>query len=143
MTYLEQYDELDGQPQAQVALVSKWLRTADWRPFFAELRAGRPILRTPAFSLVARCDDVRDVLSRPRDFSVRLYAPKMDPVVNGPFMLARDETPVNWREKGIMQAVPRPEGFPKVRGMARGIAADALDAPGPRRRRDDVRQTAQ
>jgi cytochrome P450 len=142
MTYLEQYDELDGQPQAQVGLVSKWLRTADWRPFFAELRAGRPILRTPAFTLVARCDDVRDVLSRPQDFSVRLYASKMDPVVNGPFMLARDETPVNWREKGIMQAVLRPEDLPKVRSMAGEYADEALDAAEPSGRIEAVGQLA-
>ncbi len=131
MTYLEQYDALDGQPQAQVGLVSRWLRTADWRPFFAELRADRPILRTPAFTLVARCDDVRDVLTRPQDFSVRLYARSMDPVVDGPFMLARDASPVNWREKGIMQAVLRPEDLPKVRAMAGEFADESLDAAEP------------
>jgi cytochrome P450 len=131
MSYLEQFDALDGQPQAQVGLVSKWLRTADWRPFFAELRADRPILRTAAFTLLSRYDDVRDVLSRPRDFSVRLNAPKMDPVVGGPFMLARDATPVNWREKGIMQAVLRPEDVPTVRSMAAEFADESLDAAEP------------
>jgi cytochrome P450 len=131
MTYLEQYDALDGRPQDQVALVARWLRTDDWRPFFAELRARRPILRTAAFTLVARYDDVMEVLSRPRDFSVRLNAPKMDPVVGGPFMLARDETPVNWREKGIMQAVLRPEDLPTVRALAAEHADESLDAAEP------------
>jgi cytochrome P450 len=140
MTYLEQYDELDGQPKAQVALVSTWLRTADARPFFAELRARRPVLRTAAFTLVARYDDVTDVLSRPLDFSVRLYAPRMDPVVGGAFMLARDETPVNWREKGIMQAVLRPEDLPSVRALAGEFAEEALDAAEPTGRIEAVRE---
>ena len=130
MTYLEQYDAAEGQPQAQVALVSRWLRT-EWRPFFAELRARRPVLRTPAFTLLSRFDDVTEALSREQDFSVRLYAPKMDAVVNGPFMLARDDTPINWREKGIMQAMLRPEDLPQVRALAGKLADEALDAAMP------------
>jgi len=137
MSYLEKYDDLDGQPAAQVALVSGWLRT-DARPFFAELRAHRPILVTPAFTVLSRFDDVTDVLSREQDFSVRLNAPKMDPVVGGPFMLARDNTPVNWREKGIMQAVLRLEDLPQVRAMAGEFADEALDAAAPEGRIEAV-----
>ena len=137
MTYLEQYDALEGQPQAQVALVSRWLRT-EWRPFFAELRAQRPILPTAAFTLVSRFDDVTEVLSREQDFSVRLYAPKMDPVVDGPFMLARDGAPANWREKGIMQAVLRPEDLPEVRALAGRFADESLDAAVPEGRIETV-----
>src|SRR5680860_214976 len=137
MSFLEKYDAQAGQPSAQVALVSGWLRT-DARPFFAELRAHRPVLATPAFTLLSRFDDVTEVLSRPEDFSVRLNAPKMDPVVGGPFMLARDNTPVNWREKGIMQAVLRPEDLPHVRAMAGEIADEALDAASPEGRIEAV-----
>lgn len=139
MSYLEEYDAREGDPAAQVALVSGWLRT-DARPFFAELRADRPILATPAFTLLSRFDDVSDVLSRQDDFSVRLYAPKMDPVVGGPFMLARDDTPVNWREKGIMQGVLRPEDLPKVRAMAGELADESLDAAGPDGQIDTVKE---
>jgi cytochrome P450 len=66
------------------------------------------------------------VLSREEVFSVRLYAPRMDPVVDGPFMLARDATPINWREKGIMQAMLRPEELPQVRLLAGEFADESL-----------------
>lgn len=55
----------------------------------------------------------------------------MDPVVNGPFMLARDDTPINWREKGIMQAVLRPEDVADVRRMACGFAEESLRRAAP------------
>ncbi|HEX2148933.1 MAG TPA: cytochrome P450, partial [Actinomycetota bacterium] len=69
------------------------------------------ILKTPGFTLLTRFADVTEVLSREKVFTVRPYQPHMDPVV-GPFMLARDATPLNWREKGIMQAVLMPEDLP-------------------------------
>jgi len=128
MSYLEQYDAIpDDRPRDRVGLVSRWLRS-DWRPFFQELREHRPILVTPAFTLVTRFPDVQEILSRPRDFSVRIYQGKMDPVVAGPFMLARDETPVNWREKGIMQAMLQPEDLPCVRMLCGRLADEALAA---------------
>ncbi|HEX2149984.1 MAG TPA: cytochrome P450, partial [Actinomycetota bacterium] len=126
-SYLEQYDAAD--PQTKVALVSKWIRT-DWRPFFKELRENRPILKTPGFTLLTRFADVTEVLSREKVFTVRPYQPHMDPVV-GPFMLARDATPLNWREKGIMQAVLMPEDLPEVRETAGRLADEALDAAAP------------
>jgi cytochrome P450 len=127
MTYLEQYDALGEDTAAKVGLVNRWLRT-EWRPFFAELRAERPVFRTPAYTMVMRYPDVTEVLSRERVFTVRPYASRMDPVVDGPFMLARDDTPVNWREKGIMQAVLPPEDLPRVRAAAGALADESLDA---------------
>lgn len=125
-TYLEQYDALTDDT-AKTQLVSRWIRT-DWRPFFRELREQRPVLAAPGFTLITRFADVTEVLSRETIFSVRLYAPRMDPVVDGPFMLSRDQTPVNWREKGIMQAMLRPEELPDVRRLAGKFADESLDA---------------
>lgn len=127
MGFLEQYDAADYKTKVGLAL--KWVRT-DWRPFFKELRESRPILRTPNFTFVTRFADVTEVLSRETIFTVLPYQPRMDPVV-GPFMLARDATPINWREKGIMQAVLRPEDLPRVREMAGRLADEALDAAAP------------
>lgn len=134
-SYLEQYDALDD-PKAKAGFAAKLIRT-DWRGFFQELREQRPILPTPGFTLVTKFADVSEVLSRPTTFTVRPYAPKMDPVV-GPFMLARDETPLNWREKGIMQAVLKPEDLPQVRAMAGAFADEALDAAAPEGRIEAV-----
>jgi len=52
----------------------------------------------------------------------------MDPVVQGPFMLARDRTDINWTERGLMQAVIRPDDLPQVRRRAAELAEAALDA---------------
>lgn len=123
-SYLAAYDAADDA--TKVGLVTKWIRT-DWQPFFRELRENRPILRTPAFTFVTRFHDVTEVLSREEVFTVRPYQPRMDPVV-GPFMLARDATPLNWREKGIMQAVLKPEDLPEVRALAGRLADESLDA---------------
>jgi len=127
MSYLKQYDDLPDEQIAQkVGLVSRWIRT-DWQPFFKELRENRPIFKTPAFTLVALFPDVVEVLSKEDVFSVRLYQAKMDAVVGSPFMLARDNTPVNWREKSIMKAMLQLEDLPAVREMSGGFADEALD----------------
>jgi len=127
MSYLEQYDSIPSdRPQEKVKLVSRWIRT-DWQLFFKELRENRPIFITPNFVLVSLFHDVQEVLSRENVFSVRLNASKMDPVVGGPFMLARDNTEVNWREKSIMQTMLQREDLPAIRKMAGEIAKAALD----------------
>lgn len=126
VSYLDQYDALGEDLKAKAGLATRWIRT-DWRPFFKELREKRPIFKTPTFTFVTKFADVTEVLSREKIFTVRPYAPHMDPVV-GPFMLARDETPLNWRERGIMQAVLKPEDLPQVRETAGRLADEALDA---------------
>lgn len=127
MSYLEQYDSIPIEQAAEkVQLASGWIRT-DWRPFFKELREKRPIFPTPAFTFVTQFKDVQEILSREEIFSVRPYQPKMDPVVGGPFMLSRDNTEVNWREKGIMQAMLQWEELPAIREMSKDIAEEALD----------------
>ena len=126
MRYLEQYDRIPAnRPQEKVAIVTRWIRE-EWRPFFKELREYRPIFQTPAFTLVTLFKDVQEILSRNEVFSVRLYAPKMDPVV-GPFMLARDNTEFNYKEKSIMKTMLRLEDLPVVRAMAGRFADGSLD----------------
>jgi cytochrome P450 len=128
MGYLEQYDALpDDQVAQKVGLATRWVRTAEWRPFFKELRESRPVFRTAKFTLVTRYPDVMEVLSRDEVFSVRLYQPKMDPVVGGPHMLTRDNTPVNRREKAIMQTMLQLEDLPAVRALGGSLADEVLD----------------
>ena len=88
---------------------------------------------------MTRFADVTEVLSREKVFTARPYAPHMDPVV-GPFMLARDQTPINWRERGIMQAVLKPEDLPQVREAAGRLADEALDAAAAQGRIEGVSQ---
>lgn len=127
MSFLEQYDSISIDHAAEkVKLASGWIRT-DWREFFKELREKRPIFKTPAFTFVTQFKDVQEVLSREEIFSVRLYQSKMDPVVGGAFMLSRDNTEINWRERGIMQTMLQREELPAIREMSKEIAEEALD----------------
>lgn len=130
MAYLQQIDQIPAdRANEQLALVTRWIRT-DWRGFFAELRERRPIFQVGRFVLLSRFDDVVDVLSRHDEFSVKIYASKMDAAV-GPFMLGRDSTSINWRDKSVMRAMMPFEDLPRVREVVARIADKALDAHPP------------
>ncbi|WP_131738472.1 cytochrome P450 [Actinomadura roseirufa] len=136
--YLPRYDAARAaDPAAAAALLAGWLRT-ERRPLFAELRAHRPVLVTPAFTLVTRFAEVTEVLSRGESFTVAGYAARLDPALGCPVMLTRDATPLNWREKGLMQVMLPPEDVPQVRALAGRVAEEALDAAAPHGRIDAV-----
>ncbi|MEV4089907.1 cytochrome P450, partial [Nonomuraea fuscirosea] len=113
--YLEAYEQaLARAPMSAFGLVREWMRT-DWRNLFAELRERRPVFVTPAFTVVTRFADVTEVLSHEEVFSVRAFGPRLDAALGAPFMLGRDATPMNWREKGLMQAILDPGDAARVR----------------------------
>lgn len=92
----------------------------------AELRTDRPILQTPGgIVLITRFRDVEEVLSRNLVFTVKPYQPKMDPSV-GPFMLARDGTVYNQRDKGILRALIQQADMAGVRAMVADLARQAV-----------------
>lgn len=126
--YLEQYDETASRDPMRAAMtVMGWVRE-DWRGLFAELRAERPIFVTPAFALVTKFADVTEVLGREKTFTVRPTASSLDAALGSGFMLARDATPMHWRERGLMQLMLAPEDVPAVRELAGRAADEALDA---------------
>lgn len=126
MSYLQQIDQIPADRITdRLAFVNRWIRT-DWRGFFAELRERRPFLRVGKILFVSRYSDVVEVLSRHDDFSVRLYAAKMDAAV-GPFMLGRDSSPLNWRDKSVMRTMMPLEELPRVRTIVGEIADEILD----------------
>lgn len=136
--YLDRYEAAaEGDPMGGIALLTGWLRT-DWRPLFAELRARRPVLVTPAFALVTRFADVTEVLSRGEVFTVSGYAPRLEAALGGPVMLTRDGTALNWREKALMQVMLPPDDVPHVRELVGRTADEALDAAQPRGRIEAV-----
>ncbi|MEZ7126723.1 cytochrome P450 [Nonomuraea sp. AD125B] len=129
--HLERYEEaLARDPMAAFGLVREWMRT-DWRSLFAELRERRPVFVTPAFTVVTRFADVVEVLSHEQVFSVRAFGPRLDAALGAPFMLARDATPMNWREKGLMQLMLDPRDAGDVRELAGRLADELLDAAWP------------
>jgi cytochrome P450 len=76
--FLEQIKEaVDSNPdpvaaaKAQMQLIGKWIAICPVE-FFAELRERSPILKAPAFTLVTRYEDVRDVLTLNEIFTTDL-----------------------------------------------------------------------
>ncbi len=76
--FLEQLKEaVDSNPnpvaaaKAQMQLIGQWIAVCPVE-FFAELRERSPILKAPAFTLVTRYEDVRDVLTLNEIFTTDL-----------------------------------------------------------------------
>jgi cytochrome P450 len=119
--YLEQYDA--AADAEKFRLVRKWLDTEPL-PLFKELREKRPVLVTPGATLVARFDDVTEVLNQPKVFTVAPYVPKMS---NGLYLMAHDDDALHTREKSIMQGLLNRDDLPKVRTLVAKLANDILD----------------
>ncbi len=125
--YLEQYDA--AAEADKFSLVRKWLDTEPL-PFFKELREKRPVLVTPECTLLARFDDVTEVLDEPKIFTVALYLPKMG---DGVYLMAHDDDALHYREKSIMQGLLNRDDLPQVRKLVGKLAGEILDnAPGKR-----------
>lgn len=131
MSFLSEYEASD----AKVDLLHQWVGTRA-KELFAELREERPILVTPGPVMVTRYPDVQEVLSRHKVFTVRHLAERMDGVV-GPYMLGRDATVYNERDRGVMQAVLSRDDFPRVRETVARLADRAIEE-GTRDGRFDV-----
>jgi cytochrome P450 len=124
--FLGSYDAAAAEgPARQGALLARWL-TTDRRAFYAQLCAERPVLVTPFGLFVTRFADVTEVLSRPEVFTVRAYAPMMDVVLDGPFILSRDGAE-HVAERGVAQTVLLPQDAQQVRDLAGVLADAALD----------------
>ena len=116
-------DTLLAMPASERWPVARdWIRHAP-RPFFAQLRDRRPVLDCGAVVLVASRAAVAEILGLPDVFSVALYKPKM-----GAFMLALDNTEVNYRDKAVMRAVLPWADLPGIRDLAGSATDEALDA---------------
>jgi cytochrome P450 len=120
--YFEEYDA--AADADRFPLVRRWM-DAEPLPFFRELRARRPILVTPACTLLARFDDVTEVLNLPRVFTVALYLPKM---AAGIYLMAHDDDALHTREKAIMQGMLNRDDLPQVRAKVAEIAKGLLDS---------------
>lgn len=88
-------------------------------PIFRLKKDGKTVV------FVTRFKDVQEVLSRPLVFRVT-YGPMTDRAV-GPYMLGRDGTTVNQRDKGIMRAFMQREDLPRVAGAAAKLVDEAVE----------------
>ncbi|MEM6986771.1 MAG: cytochrome P450, partial [Pseudomonadota bacterium] len=115
------------QPAADTNRRANFLRKHADKIFFL-LRNTVPNLTIPGkgVTVVTRYADVKEVLDNPSVFRVG-YAPMMDESV-GPFMLARDNTELNERDKGIMRSVMRRSDLESIRVMVRTQSEAALQS---------------
>lgn len=117
-SYLEQYDA--AADADKFPLVRRWIDTEPL-PFFRELREKRPILVTPKCTLVTRFDDVREILTMYKVFTVQPYVPKM-----ANYLMMHDDDALHTREKSLMQFMLNRDDLPKVRVMVADIARGIL-----------------
>lgn len=124
MSYLAQIDA--APPDARWPLVRRLMET-EAPPFFAEMRAERPVLELPELTLAFRFVDCALVLRRWHDFGVDLYVPKQ-----GDYFMAQDDTADHWRDKSIMRSILDFEEIPKIRDFVGETTAEILAAGGGR-----------
>jgi cytochrome P450 len=121
-SYLERLDA--AAPADRWRLARGWLY-GEPLPFFAELRAKRPVLVLPELTLVTRYADCSLIFRRYDTFGVDLYKPKQ-----GGYWMAQDDTAEHWREKSIMKSILDPEDIPAIRAYVGQKAAERLKAAG-------------
>lgn len=126
--YLTKFSRVASHdPMRATGMVAGWIR-GDWRALFAELRAENPVFVTPAFTLITKFADVHEVLAHEQVFTVRPTRPQLDAALGSGFMLSRDATPLNWRERGLMQVMLASRDVPAVRELVGRCADECLDA---------------
>lgn len=115
-------------PEGKAADFIQYLIREKADTFFGILRVVKPNFGLPKNGpvFVTRFRDVLEVLQRPEVFTVRTYAPMMDPSI-GSFMLARDGTVYNQRDKGIMRALIGRADMPTVRSMVAALTQECID----------------
>lgn len=116
-------------PELRSQLASQWIRTEP-QSFFAELRAAQPVLKLNAFTLVTRYADVCDVLNQTDVYSVRIYGAKMDDAV-GPYMLGRDGSIQNYRDKSLMRVMMELHDLTAVERMVHEIVQQLIPGDVP------------
>lgn len=119
--------QIDAAPSAEKWPLVRQLMLNVRQPFFAELRAERPVMELPDdLVFITRHADCTLVLQRWHDFGVDLYKPKQ-----GDYFMAQDDTADHWRDKSVMKAILDFEDIPAIRKFVGEEAARILkDANG-------------
>ena len=118
--YLAEYDA--APEDGKYPLVQGWMKTEPL-PLFKQLREERPVLVTPECTLVARWDDITDILDMPLVFTVALYRPKM----GNDYLMSHDQDALHYREKSIMQGFLNKDDLPAVRNAIAEAGKRVLD----------------
>lgn len=122
VNYLEKLDAANPADQLQMAM--DWMYSEPLS-FFKQMREQRPIMTVPGAVLLARYEDVVEVLTLPEVFTVAFYKPKM-----GDYLMTHDDDALHYREKSIMQSLINRDDIPRVREMVGKIGKEILDGAG-------------
>jgi cytochrome P450 len=115
-------DQIDAAPPAERWPLVRRLMMQGRQPFFAELRAERPVLELPELTFLTRHHDCIQMLARWRDFGVDLYKPKQ-----GDYFMAQDDSADHWRDKSVMKAILDVERIPAMRAFVGEKAREILN----------------
>lgn len=120
--YLDRLNRL--RPDQRWRQVQAWLKSEPLE-LFAELRAGQPILKLDAVTLVTRFDECLAVFRRSDAFGVDLYANKM-----GDYWMGSDDTERHWREKSLMRVILDRRDLAELRTAAGSLTHGLLAGAG-------------
>lgn len=130
MSFLRAYSSVDaGDPRAtaaaRVALTRAWMAS---RPhaLFAELRQDHPIFPTPAFVLLTRHAEVREVLLRDDVFVATPQVERLQPLLGG--VLGGADGPTHEREAAALRLAIRRADLDAIAASAERAAGVALAA---------------
>ncbi|MBL4661880.1 MAG: cytochrome P450 [Alcanivoracaceae bacterium] len=113
--YLAEYDA--ATEDEKYPLIVKWM-SEEPLPFFKQLRQERPVLVNSVCTLVAKFNDVRDMLLMPKVVTVDLYKPKMGVTATDEgYLMAHDDDALHYREKSLMQAMLNRDDLPYIRSI--------------------------
>ena len=113
--------QIDAAASADKWPLARRFMLEEKQPFFAEMRATRPILELPELTMAFRFADCALILRRHDDFGVDLYRPKQ-----GDYFMAQDDTADHWRDKSIMKSILDFERIPDIRAFVGETAARIL-----------------
>lgn len=102
----------------------------------------RPTLVLRNKVIVTGHAEVTEILARDTDFTIAdINAPSMA-IVNGPFVLGMDRSPLYLRERSILQRSIEPGDPERIRAIVRRHASELIDAARPTGQIDVVQQLA-
>jgi cytochrome P450 len=127
--------------QRLIAAVTTWATSPRVLRFgCAVLRHLAPVLVLGKRAFVVRHDDVIEVLTRDRDFTIAEINGQRTERSNGPFVLSLDRGAQHDREKALLNAVVLREDLERVRSIVVGAAQRCVESAEPRGRIDLVQE---
>ena len=129
-------DDVDEIAHQAIAMIEQQAEEHPER-VFGFLREVRPIVVTHGFAVVTRFEDVEEILTHQNEFTVALYAPKMQ-AIGGHFILGLDDDALYERDVSVLRLAVRRDDLPRIAGLVSQSADQLLADAAPAGRIDVV-----